>query len=623
MAIRLFLLISCLLLGAQDRVELLQKIEELYQNRSMDKLIPSASALLNSPDLPLKDKSKLQLYLGEAFSALNQPEEAIKHLLEVDRTDPNSPYRLNAYLKLKELVKTDTARYQNYLEKIFSSFPKTPEAIEAGKELATILITSKTYSQALEVLGTLYKLWNVEDPNGILQMQLATAYAGLRDYVEAADYIQSVEQLHADFLLKNPDFILTSAQVHYSTQRFDRVTELLTRLINVYPSSPRVLDAALLLAQSYDRLKNPFLGSVTLIQAMKNRSAGITRYDLMLLLGQLISQLQASDREQLAQLYPGMADSDQLLRQVYNEAQELDLKRQACQILARILRERNLPEQAVDICLDYLSKNRESSAFKLLRDGIDDWLAKIDNTQNSKSLLLLWNTFQNKKSFLSGNNLLNMGRQLVAHEFFPAAEEVMKHIRRYRLYEQYWPEAQEQQIKILLKTQRFEETQKELVKAGEQIKTEARYRWYSLQLAIKTKAGDEAIDKLLTDLPPLDPKESSSWNLHIAAIDRMIEKKEYQSAKNLLKSASDHADDFPDKKRELLRRFALLAFHQGEFEHALALYTDLAQIPEEEPWALFRQITILKLLGRIKEGQDRTEQLKSRFPDSYWSRQIR
>lgn len=623
MVIRLIPILLCLSLVAQEPPAAMKEIEGLFNSKSMNKLIPKATSLLESPDISLQNKSRLQLLLGEAYSALNQPQEAIKHLLEVERTDPNSPYRLPAYQKLLQLNKEDKARYQSYLEKIFLNFPKTAEAVAAGKELASLLIESKTYSQALDVLGTLYKLWQVEDPDGILQMQLATAYAGLRDYVEAGDYIQALERLQTDFLVKNPEFIFTSAQVHYSAQRFERAIELLNRLINVYPRFPQVLDAALLLAQSYERKQNPYLGAVTLIQALKFRSEGPPRHDLTLLLGQLLSLLTQEERQQLSRVYPGMTDPENLLMQVYSETPQLELKRRACQLLVHILRQNQLPRKAVDISLDYLTGNRESSAFKLLRESMDEWLKQIADTGDGEALRALWETFQNKKSFLSGSNLSSLSQLLGKHEMFAAAEEVAAHIRKYRMYDAYWPKAEEEQVDILLKTQRLEAADKALADAAERVKEEARFRWFAWQLAVKRNADDSEIGRILSDLPPLDPEDRASWELHLAAIDREVAKKEFTAAKAALQKLEQNPNIPQTLRKDLIRRNALLAFHQGDFELALSQYRELAKSKEEAPWALFRQITILDTLGRKEEARILREQLKESHPDSYWSRQIR
>jgi len=609
--------------GTQDRPDPLQQIEQLRLNRSMKELIPRALTLLEIPSVSLEDKSKLQLYLGEAYAALNQPQEAVKHLLEVERTAPRSPYRLDAYLQLKKLYREDPARYQSILEKIFIEFPKTDEAVAAGRELAELHIRFKTYSRAVEVLETLYKLWKTEDPDGMLRLQLATAYAGLRDYIEAADYLKNVEQEHRNLLLKEPAFILTAAQIQYSTRHFAEAISLLERLINVFPSSPLVLDAAVLLARSQEHNKNPFLGAVTLIQVMKDRSPGIRRHEMMLLLGQLLSLLSPDERDQLARSYPGMTDIDQLLRQVYANAQEPDLKRQACQILARDLRNRGLPDKAAELYIGYLKKNRETEIIRQLRDSIDEWLAQIEKDRDIQSLRRFWTIFRNQKSFLSGNNLIGLVRLLISHEQYDAAEEIAAHIRRYRMYEPHWPEAQEHRMTVLLRMQRFDELRQALEEIPDRVQNESLFRWFAWQLAQKTNADDVTIDKLLETLPPLNPKIPASWSLHMAAVDRLIEKRAFSEARARLQAISGHSDILSSQTTDLTRRFALLAFHQGELEQALTLYRDLAQIPEEEPWALFRQITVLNRLNRKEEADRLILRLKNRHPDSYWSRQIR
>lgn len=623
MAIRKLLLTLCLLAGLWGRSDPLQTVQELYQRRAMSELIPAAQALLDNPAVSLADKSRLRLYLGEAFRSLHKPQEAILHLLEVERTDPQSPLRLDAYLQLQELYRGDPLRYQSYLEKIFTGFPKTDPAVAAGKELAGILIQSKTYTKAIEVLETLFKLWKVEDGQGILQMQLAIAHAGLRDYIEAADYLDVIEKRHRALLIQNPAFTLTAASIHYNTQQFEPATALLTQLINVHPDFPQLLDAAMLLAQSLDRSKNPYLAAVTLIQALRRRSPGGQRHDLLLLLGQLLSQLPVEDREQLARNYPTLSDSDKLLRQVYANAQDINLKRQANQILARDLRNRQLPDQASALYLDYLSKNRETTVIKQLRECLDEWLALIAANRDNESLRRFWQSFHNRKSFLSGSNLINLARLLIQNEeFFPAALEVLAHIRRYKMYRSHWPEAQEHMIDILIKTQRWEEAEQELAKAKDRVHGESRFRWFAWRLAKRSKAGGVSESILLSALPSFDPKDRTSWDLHLAAVDKLIDKKEYGFAFNRLQNMAGQTDISADMHLELTRRFALLAFHRGELETALQLYRELAASPKEEPWALFRQVSILRLLNRQEEARLTAESLKSRHPESYWSRQI-
>lgn len=622
MAIRVFLLFLCLLAGSGEGSDPLQRIEELRSSGSMKELIPLAQSLLETPSLSLENKGRLRYYLGEAYAALNQPQEAIRQLLEVERSDPESPFRLDAYRRLKTLYGDDPTRHQSVLEKIFTLFPATEDAVAAGRELAERHLLHKTYSRAVEVLETMYKLWKTDDPDGRIRMQLAAAHAGLRDYVEAADYLEEVEEKHRDLLLREPAFILTAAQIRYSTQHFREAVSLLERLINVYPSSPLVLDAAVLLAKSQENSKNPFLGAVTLIQAMRDRSPGVRRHEMMLLLGQLLSLLSQEERDQLAKSYPGMTDIDQLLRQVYTNAQEPDLKRQACQILARDLRNRGQVDRASELYLDYLQKNRETEIIRKLRDTIDEWLSRIRKEGDQKALRSFWSSFQNKKSFLSANNLIGLARLLVSFEQYSAAEEVLTHIRRYRMYEPHWPEAQEHRMLTFLRTQRYEELRQALDEIPEQVKNDSRFRWFAWQLAEATQADDQTIGGILENLPPLNPGVPASWSLHLAAADRMIEKKEFSSARIRLQEIAARADIPATQKPDLTRRFALLDFHQGNLEQALKLYRELAGIPEEEPWALFRQITILNRLGRDEEALLLTRQLKSRFPDSYWSRQI-
>ena len=176
---------------------------------------------------------------------------------------------------------------------------------------------------------------------------------------------------------------------------------------------------------------------------------------------------------------------------------------------------------------------------------------------------------------------------------------------------------------VLLRMQRFDELRQALEEIPDRVQNESLFRWFAWQLAQKTNADDVTIDKLLETLPPLNPKIPASWSLHMAAVDRLIEKRAFSEARARLQAISGHSDILSSQTTDLTRRFALLAFHQGELEQALTLYRDLAQIPEEEPWALFRQITVLNRLNRKEEADRLILRLKNRHPDSYWSRQIR
>lgn len=624
MLIRFFLLFSiALFLGAQDDRAALQKIEQLFLSKSHQQVIEAAPELLSSAKLTLSEKSRLYFYLGEAYAATSQPQEAIKYLMEVDRIDPTSPSRLAVYQRLKDLYQQDETRYQSYLEKIFTQFPKTPQAVSAGKEWASRLISAKTWTKAVEILETMVKLWKIEDKDGVLHMQLATAHAGLRDFVEAVDYLRYVEKNNKELLQNHPENIFTSAQIQYSTRNFEKAVALLTRLINVYRSSALFLDASLLLAQSHEQLKNPYLGAVTLISAMKTSSPGVKRHQLMLLLGQLISQMTMDERLRLENVYPGMTNMEQFLTQVFANAQDLNLKRQACQILARDLRNRQLPEQAVALYLSFLSKKRETSMVDLLKSAMDEWLKQIEEKKDLESLKRLWSTFQNKKSFLSGNNLILLAKQLLDHNMLQPAGEVLAHILRYNMYKSLWIDAQMYQLELFRIEKKYEEMKKILDTVQFQVSRKTLYRWYAWTLAKETKAGQEVIDALLTNLPPADMRDPKARELAFKSIDRLLEKKEFDQATRELQTLWDRKNLLEADRPEITRRLALAAFHLGRLEQALKLYEKLAEIPNEEAWSLFRQISILRQLGREQEALALIEKLKTRYPDSYWSNQIR
>jgi tetratricopeptide (TPR) repeat protein len=149
------------------------------------------------------------------------------------------------------------------------------------------------------------------------------------------------------------------------------------------------------------------------------------------------------------------------------------------------------------------------------------------------------------------------------------------------------------------------------------------YRWYAWTVAKETKANEKIMDTLLSHLPPLELGDEKSRELAFAAIDRMIEKKAYPRADEELSKLLTRPDLLEADRPKITRRRALLAYHQGRLEEALGLYAELGKIAHEEAWSLFRQISILRQLGRDQEAQSLTDQLRSRHPESYWSRQIR
>jgi tetratricopeptide (TPR) repeat protein len=570
----------------------------------------------------------LHFYIGMAYKKHYNYDMAVDYLKKIELKYPESDYLKPAYIELADIFKNDYFQKEAYLEKVFEKFPKTPEAMNAGIELSRNYLRLKNYQKALHVLETIVNLWKKGESKPELYMLLAVAYSGINDYIEAVDYLRQVEKLIPDTIDNNPFYLLEAGKICFNSLNFNKAIAYLEQLFNVFSDYNGIPEAAVLLAQAYEREKNPFLGAIFLIKAIQKKPGRKHLYTLYLHLGRILNRLEERELNKIKQYYPLLSNAGQLLTSVKDNSLDFQERKTAAIMLSDEYKKANKMVKSLDNFYRFLGTHRDPLVEKLFRENLDAYVADLDKKKNHEELIKAWVKLKERKSFLSPENLLQFGEILYRLKMITNAEEIYRHLVKYRMYAKHWPAAYKQLIRIDVQLGRYEECS-ELLKRLD-IKKEpelSEFRYYNILSLQKLKKENELKELLKMNALDIDTINNLfQFRILLAKVRQLEKEKEYGKALHLCLKMSDFQKAPEADKVKLTIATADLHYKKKEFTEALHNYKwafeSKAASNANKEWILFRVTVIYRKMGNTSEAYESLKHLNELNPNSFWYRQL-
>lgn len=606
----------------------LKEIEQLVEQEKYSIVLEKALGILKKGEgnLSPMNAAALNYYVGLAYHKNNNRDMAVEYLKKVEKQYPASQFYKKALLKLADVLKDDYFQRESYLEKVFDNFPETPEAIKAGLELSKGHLDLKNYQKSVPILMTLLNMWKQGEKHPELYLMLALAYSGINDYVEAGDYLRTAEQRLKDIIFQEPDYLLEAGRIFYYNQNFKKSIAYLTKLVNVYPQYLHLDEASGILAQAYERDNNLFMSAIYLITALQKKPTDQKKkYGLMLNLGRILAQLDAPEVAKIRKNYPLFADSRKLLEMVKSNSPLFEQRRDATVLLSEVLNKDGDLESIVDNYYKFLKYKRDPVVERLFRRNLDRYIDQLESKKDYKMVLKFWVTIKDRKSMLSEENMLKLGRILAEMGMYRNAEELFFHMRRYTMYSRYWPHAKRALGRLYFQMgndEKFLGVYREMKLEKEKEKNEFLY-YLALVYRRMGKPQDEAFKKLLDELNfKADAvKDEFQYKLLEIKADVMEKDNKHSDAAAVYRDLLLYPKITDAERFRLILKIADIYYNSGNWDSALDFYNRAEKYNRNMDWILFRKFFIYKNTERKEEAAATLQKLKQEYPDSFWLRQ--
>jgi outer membrane protein assembly factor BamD (BamD/ComL family) len=613
----------------------LRDIKTLFAAGQYSLVLEKSLYILNTKGdrLAVTEAAFLHYYIGMAYKKNRNIDLAVEYLKKIESNYPGSEYMGPAWLELADIYNDDYFLKEAYLEKVFEKFPNTPEAAAAGLELSNEYLRLGYFRKALPLLETLVNLWKKGDEKPELYMLLAAAYAGTDDFTGAIGYLRQAEKRTGDAIAGNPFYLFAAGRICYNCLNFDKAVIYLEQLFNVFPDYKDIPAAALLLAQAYEREKKPFIGAVFLVKAIQKNPAEKYLYTLYLHLGRILAALDERELDKIKQNYPLLSDSERLLTLVKNNSMNFEERKTAAIFLSDEYRKNKNIEKSIDNFYQFLAAYRDPRVEKLFRENLEEYLDDLEKNGNYEELLKTWAKLRGRKSFLAPGNLLRFGEILYRLKFYANAEEVYRHLVRYRMYVQHWPEAYKQLARIVFQSGRYRECGeilKKLDAAAFEEPEQSELLYYNA-FSLQKLGKEEELKKLLDSrtAPSNGIDNLFQYKILLLKVRQLEKEKEYDEALDLcLKPMDLPVGAEADKVRVTVTITAAgLLYKMKKFREALAYYerafqSGAASTTAGREWVLFRITVLYRRLEDTSRAEDSLKQLKKLNPASFWVRQL-
>ncbi|NIM14640.1 MAG: tetratricopeptide repeat protein [Candidatus Aminicenantes bacterium] len=608
----------------------MREIKELFTSGKYSLVLENSLDILNTEESRLTpgEAAFLHYYIGMAYKKHYNYDMAVDYLKKIELKYPASDYLKLAYLELADIFKNDYFQKEAYLEKVFEKFPKTPEAIDAGIELSSNYLRLKNYQKALHVLETIVNLWKKGETKPELYMLLAVAYSGINDYIEAVDYLRQVEKLIPDTIDSNPFYLLEAGKICYNSLNFKKAIAYLEQLFNVFSDYKGIPEAAVLLAQAYEREEKPFLGAIFLVKAIQKKPGKRHLYTLYLHLGRILNGLEERELNKIKQYYPLFSNAERLLTSVKENSMDFQERKTAAILLSDEYKKANKMVKSLDNFYKFLGTHRDPLVEKLFRESLDAYVVGLDKKKNHEELIKAWVKLKERKSFLSPENLLRFGEILYRLKMITNAEEIYRHLVKYRMYAKHWPAAYKQLIRIDFQLGRYEECSKFLKRLDIKKDPElSEFNYYNVLSLQKLKKENELKELLKTNTADVDTINNLyQFRILLVKVGQLEKEKKYDKALNLCLKMNDFQEAPEEDKVHLTIATADLQYKKKEFTEALDNYKwalkSKAVSNTNKEWILFRITIIYRQMGNASEAYGSLKHLKELNPNSFWVRQL-
>jgi tetratricopeptide (TPR) repeat protein len=618
------------LLLSQSLSPQMQEIKKLFASGNYSLVLEKSLSILNTREDSISPMEGAFLYyhVGMAYYKNKNAEMAADYLKQIEVKYPASDYVKRALLELAEIFKDDYFLKESYLEKLYSKFPKTPEAVEAGITLVKDYVRLKNFKKALPVLETIVNLWKRGEEKPELYMLLAVAYAGINDYIEAIDNLRIAEKLAPELIQSNPLYLHEAGKISYNRTNFNKAVNYLQPLFNMYPGYKDLPDAAITLAQALERDKKSLLAAVFLVKAAQKRPAKKQLYSIYLHLGRILNTLNDRDRGKIRQNYPLLSNPEKLLNIVKNNSMNFEERKTAAILLSEAYKKNNNMVKSIDNFYKFLGTHRDPLVEKIFKENLDTYLYDLEKNNNHEELFQAWIKLKDKKSYLSPENLLRFGKIFYRLKLYANAEEIYRHLLKYRMFSKHWTTSYKQLIRICAQQQRHKEVLENLKKLEPTQEPEfSEFNYYKL-MALENLDQKEEYENML------DSEELTFEQITNMFQFRLVEEKiklresekDYDAAITLCRKIEDFSKA-PEKDRvNVLLKLADLFFKKSEPYESLSYYLAALESKTnskaEKEWIYFRVTTIHRDTGNKQEEERWHKSLKELNPDSFWLRQL-
>jgi tetratricopeptide (TPR) repeat protein len=611
-------------LHAQDISTSLKEIEQLYKKESYSIVLEKALGLLNTKEdrLAPSEAAFLHYYIGLAYKKNDNNEMAADYFKKIEQKYPVSDYLKMAYMELADIFKQDYFQKESYLEKVFNNYPRTPEALKAGIILSKGYIRLKNFKKALPVLETMVNLWKNAEENPDLNMLLAVAYSGIKDYIEAIVYLRLVEKQAPKLIQTSPQYMFEAGKICFNNVNFAKSVDYFEKLFNVFPKYKDNAEATRLLAQAYEKENKLFMSAVFLIKAIERKPPQKQLHSLMLGLGRVLGRLPENDVKKIRLNYPLHANSKKLLTLVKNNSTVFEERRTAAILLSGELKKADNIEQAVENFHKFLGESRDPTVEKMFKEDLDTYLEQLDKRDEVEQVFRAWVKLKRRKSYLSGNNLLKFGAVLVKMKFYANAEEVYRHLIKYKMFADYWTGARQQLARLCFKVGRYEDCLENLSRLNPQKEPERSEFAYYKALSYRHLKNDELLATFLGNVEITRVFTIHQYRLAHLTGAYLESQKKYNVALEYYQKMLEFNEAPQADQGQLMASVGDLYYKVEDLESALSYYRLAEQKGANLEWVLFRACSILFELGKKKEAKEVLEKLKNTNPNSFWVRQL-
>lgn len=608
----------------------LQEIKQLFASGKYSIVLEKSLGILNTRGdrLSPMEGAFLHYYVGMAYNKNGNNEMAVDYLKKIEIQYPASEYVKLALMELADIFKDDYFKKESYLEKVYEKFPKTPEAVEAGIEMCKGYLRLKNFRKALPILETIVNLWNKGEEKPELYMLMAVAYAGINDFIEARDYLIRTEKILPGLINSNPLYQLEAGKIYYNSTNFKKTILYLESMFNTFSDYKDIPQAAVLLAQAYEKENKAFLASVFLIKAIQKKPAQKHIHTLYLHLGRILNDLDERSMNKVKQNYPLLSNSEKLLTIVKNNSLDYEERKTAAILLSDEYKKNNKMVKSLDNFYKFLGNQRDPLVEKLFKESLDSYIYELGEKKDHQELFKAWVKLKDRKSYLSPENLLRFGDILFQVKMYVNAEEIYRHLIKYRMYSKHWPVAMKQLARIYFHLGKHSEMLELMEKLDITKEPElSEFNYYKVQAQQKTDQADEVkkiLDSGKVAFKKVDTRHQ--FDLLRMKVRQLDKQKEYEEALKLCRMMELY-DPVPEVERiQLFLDIADLHYKKGELEESLAEYLRTFRrktvTKANKEWMLFRIISIYRKQDKKAEEEEALKQFRELSPNSFWLRQL-
>lgn len=599
-----------------------REIIELYNRKKYSILLEKTISLLSgtSGRLTPTEEAFLQYYTGSAYIKQGNYTAGTGYFRELEQKHPKSEFLKFVFLQRAELDKSDYFKWEAWLLKIFNNYPKSKEAVNAGIKLSKSYLKLKNHTKAVRILETIVNLWQMEEQDRESIILLALAYSGIRDYIEAVDYVRKAADLIQPVIDRNQQYLFEAGNIYYNTQNFKEAIASHQRFLNIYTKSPKLPEAAIQMADAYERTGNRYMAAIYLITVIRQKRGEKKNYTMLLNLARILMNLDAGDYRKIARRYPLESKITPMLKEVRDKSPEFNERREAVLLLGTSLKKEDRKKELFDIYFDFLRQKRDKYLEGIFKKTLNSYINELVAKKNYNGIAQVWSKLKTRKSLLSGDNLLSVAEMFYQLNLLKNTEDIIKHIKKYTMYRKLYQKADILLIRTAFKKNDYAGTLNLLNRFKAVPKNRQKeflyYKLISLEEEKKDKLLAAELDKLKTEVP----KDNYSYRILMLKSRSLELKNRYSEALAVLNTAIKYKSA---REKDYLVKKADILYGTGKLDESLTLYNRAAKVIKDNPdWILFQKINIMKQMQKNQETAVLKQEMEKKYPDSYWLKQL-